>query len=107
MRLTKLAAFCYGMGLFVGGAASMGLLFGFEPSRLPPALLDIAAYKLAFIAAFTLLGAGAVVTRYERRMASDRRYGEGAAPAPAQLGAPDPLQAPQSPVSASRERDRV
>lgn len=67
MRLSKLAAFCFGVGLFIGGAASAGLLVGFEPSRLPPALLDIAAYKLAFIASFALFGVGAVLTRHARR----------------------------------------
>lgn len=72
MRIGKLAAFCFGVGLFVGGAASLGLLVGFQPSRLPPALLDIAAYKLAFVAAFALFGVGAVITRYERRTMAAR-----------------------------------
>lgn len=72
MRLSKIAAFCFGVGLFVGGAASAGLLVGFEPSRLPPALLDIAAYKLAFIASFTLFGVGAVLTRHARKADRER-----------------------------------
>lgn len=56
-----------GLGLFVGVAAGIGLLLGFEPARLPAALLNIAAYKLTFVAAGGLLGAGAILVRYARR----------------------------------------
>jgi hypothetical protein len=58
-----------GVGLVVGIAAGVGLLVGFEPSRLPPALLNIAAYKLTALAAAGLLAAGAIVLRYARREA--------------------------------------
>ena len=109
MRLSKLAAFCFGLGLFIGGAASTGLLVGFEPSRLPPALLDIAAYKLAFIASFSLFGVGAVVARHARR--ADRERDTGAAPeAPA--GSRKELNAENAAeivdlAARQRERDRV
>jgi hypothetical protein len=55
------------LGMGVGIVAGLGLLVGFEPSRLPPAVLDLAAYKLTFIAAVGLLIAGAAVVRYGRR----------------------------------------
>ena len=51
----------------VGIAAVVGLATGFEPSRLPAALLDVAVYKLTFAAAAGLLAAGAIVRRYARR----------------------------------------
>jgi hypothetical protein len=55
------------LGLLVGAAASVGLLLDFGPARLPPALLNLAAYKLTFAAAFGLLGGGAMFLRYARR----------------------------------------
>ena len=55
------------LGLVVGCAAGVGLLVGFAPARLPPALLNIAAYKLTFVAALGLLAAGAVSLRHARR----------------------------------------
>ena len=51
----------------MGIAAVVGLVVGFEPSKLPPALLDIAAYKLAFGAAAALLAAGALISRRSNR----------------------------------------
>lgn len=56
-----------GLGVLVGVAAGLGLLLDFEPARLPPALLNIAAYKLTFIGALGLIAAGAMVVRYARR----------------------------------------
>lgn len=50
----------------------MGLLMGFEPSRLPAALLDLAAYKLTFVASLALLAAGAIITRHARRNEPDK-----------------------------------
>ena len=57
-------------GAAVGIGAVIGLVLGFEPSRLPAALIDIAAYKLMFAAAAGLLVAGASVRRYAGRDAS-------------------------------------
>ena len=93
MRISKLAAFCFGLGLFIGGAASLGLLIGFQPSRLPAALLDVAAYKLAFVAAFALFGVGAVVTRYQRRTAGERSAKGAAGEDPPRLPLPDAEEA--------------
>lgn len=67
MRAARLSTLLLSLGAIVGAAAGVGLLVGFEPSRLPPALLDLAAYKLTFIAAFALLAAGAALGRYARR----------------------------------------
>jgi hypothetical protein len=56
-----------GAGVVVGLTAVVGMIVGFEPARLPPALLNIAAYKLTIGAAVGLLAAGAAVRRYARR----------------------------------------
>jgi len=55
------------LGVVVGTAAGVGLLVGFEPAQLPRALLNIAAYKLTFLAAGGLIAAGALVLKYGRR----------------------------------------
>lgn len=54
-------------GVVAGLAAVLGLAVGFEPSKLPPALLDIAAYKLTFGAAAGLLVVGAWIRRSSKR----------------------------------------
>ena len=71
-------------GVVVGVAAVVGLATGFEPSRLPAALLDIAVYKLTFVAAAGLLAAGAILRRYARRddrTDAERSVGVGSGPA--------------------------
>lgn len=55
------------IGVVVGMVAVLGLVVGFEPSKLPPALLDIAAYKLTFGAAAGLLTVGALIRRASNR----------------------------------------
>ncbi|MEO7359312.1 MAG: hypothetical protein ABI120_03225 [Gemmatimonadaceae bacterium] len=67
MRTTQLGRGLLGIGLGVGVIASIAWIAGFSPSKLPPVLLDIAAYKLALIAAVGLMGAGAAVVRSARR----------------------------------------
>ena len=67
MPAARLGRLLLALGLLVGCAASVGLLVGFAPARLPAALLNIAAYKLTFIAALGLLAAGAVSLRHARR----------------------------------------
>jgi hypothetical protein len=69
MRATKAGSLLLALGVLVGAAAGAGLLVGFEPARLPAALLNVAAYKLTFLAAFGLLAAGAVFRRYGRQAA--------------------------------------
>ena len=78
MRADKIGRLLLAAGLLVGIAGGVGLLTGFEPARLPRALLNIAAYKLTFVAAFGLLAVGAVFRRYARRDAQSRT-GEGPA----------------------------
>jgi hypothetical protein len=67
MRAARIGSALLALGLLVGIGASLGLLMGFEPARLPRALLNIAAYKLTFVAAVGLFAAGATVLRYARR----------------------------------------
>ena len=67
MRTARFGSLLLAAGALVGAAAGIGLIFGFEPASLPPALLNIAAYKLTFLGAFGLLAAGAVIIRYSRR----------------------------------------
>jgi hypothetical protein len=67
------------VGVVVGVAASLGVLVDFEPARLPPALLNIAAYKLTFLAAGGLIAAGAIVRRRARRRAEVESSALGAA----------------------------
>jgi hypothetical protein len=67
MRVRLLGTFFLTLGLLVGTVAAVALIVGFEPSRLPAALLDLAAYKLTFLAAFGLIAAGAVLARHARR----------------------------------------
>ena len=109
MRIGRLAAFCYGMGLFIGGAASAGLLLGFSPSRLPPVLLDIAAYKLAFLATFLLFAVAAVLTRHERRQERDRATRSVETLAPSVPGALNAASAASDLEQATRlkERERI
>lgn len=62
--------------MVIGVAAGIGLLVGFEPANLPPAILDIAVYKLTFAAALLLLGVGAMALRYGRRVDSREKSSE-------------------------------
>ena len=67
MRTTQLGRALLGIGLTVGVVAAVAWIAGFAPSKLPPVLLDIAAYKLALLAAVGLMAAGAAVVRSARR----------------------------------------
>ena len=67
MRISRFGSLFLAVGAIAGAAAGIGLIIGFEPASLPPALLNIAAYKLTFLGAFGLLAAGAVLIRYARR----------------------------------------
>jgi hypothetical protein len=80
MRTSRFGGFLLGVGAAVGVAAVVGLATGFEPSRLPPALLDIAAYKLTIVAAIGLLVAGAVIRK--RALRDESRSGGPDSPQP-------------------------
>lgn len=69
MRGSRLGDMLLGAGVVVGVVAVVGMVVGFEPSQLPPALLNIAAYKLTIAAAVGLLASGAAVRRYAKRAA--------------------------------------
>jgi hypothetical protein len=95
-------------GAAVGVAAVVGLVVGFEPARLPPALLNIAAYKLTFAAAVALLSTGAILGRRGRS-----RSGESTAE-PVSLARDDDGSPPALPAAAEeatftekREPERV
>jgi hypothetical protein len=80
------------IGAAVGVIAVVGLVAGFEPSKLPPALLNIAVYKLTFGAAAGLLAAGGLqATRESARL--QRRPPSSASPFGRRCGA---LNAPAS-----------
>jgi len=64
MRLERVGGVLLVTGAIVGVVAVVGMAVGFEPSRLPPKLLDIAAYKLTFAAAAVLLAIGAIMRRH-------------------------------------------
>ena len=68
MSVSRIGRLLLGLGVLVGVAAGVGLLVGFEPARLPPALLNIAVYKLVFVSALAILAAGAVVLRHAGRV---------------------------------------
>jgi hypothetical protein len=70
MRGVQVGRVFLGLGVVVGLAGGVGLLLGFEPARLPPVLVNIAAYKLTFLASAGLLAGGAIALRYARRQPS-------------------------------------
>ena len=75
MRTSRFGQLLLVVGGAVGVAAVIGLVVGFEPAKLPAALLNIAVYKLTFAAAAGLLAAGAVVRRYAQRADSSQSDG--------------------------------
>jgi hypothetical protein len=85
MRVERAGGLLLTLGLVVGAAAGIGLILGFEPAQLPRELLNIAAYKLTFLAAGGLLAGGALLLRYGRREKSPRGRGL-AGEEPAKLG---------------------
>ena len=101
MRPSRFGGLLLGIGAAVGVAAVIGLTTGFEPSRLPPALVDLAVYKLTFAAAAGLLAAGAIVRRYARRDETARSLGAARA-----SGTLDPvLPAPPAEAEFSKRED--
>jgi hypothetical protein len=74
--------------------SAVGLLAGFEPARLPPALLSIAVYKLVFIAALAILAAGATVLRHAGRSAEQVARGQFRDAAPRIIAEADPSASP-------------
>ena len=73
MRTSRFGQLLLVVGGAVGVTAVIGLVVGFEPAKLPAALLNIAVYKLTFVAAAGLLAAGAVVRRHGQRESKPNR----------------------------------
>jgi hypothetical protein len=94
MKTERFGGLLLATGVAVGVAAVVGIVTGFEPSRLPPALLDIAVYKLTVAAAAGLLAAGAIVLRYAKRNGHQVETDE----RPLSLGASDPPRLPDAPA---------
>ncbi len=100
--MRRAANLCMAVGAAVAVLGVIGFTLGFRPSALPSALLDIAVFKLVFIAAGGLVVAGAVLGRSARREA-DRHNSQAApdrVPENLQAGAPDlasrsPAQEPE------------
>jgi len=95
MKTERFGGLLLATGVAVGVAAVVGIVTGFEPSRLPPALLDIAVYKLTVAAAAGLLAAGAIVRRYAKRNGhqvetDERPFSRGASDRPRLPDAPAP-----------------
>ena len=107
--MRRFASLLLGLGAAIGVAGAIGLAVGFQPSRLPAALIDISVYKLVFIAAAVVLGAGAIVGRAERRYrAADAGADavDAAARGATALGEGDPAESLRRQASArDRERD--
>ena len=106
MRASFAARALLGLGLTVGVAATVAWFAGFDPNTLPPELLKIAAYKLTALAAFGLIGAGAVMLRYARRAEIQESQVQQplADSVPAALRAADNLSNPEF-VARERTRD--
>jgi hypothetical protein len=60
------------LGALVGVAAGVALAFGVRLDQLPPWMITVGMYKLAFIAAGGLLVAGALLGRAARSRQRDR-----------------------------------
>jgi hypothetical protein len=109
MRTSRLGGFLLAVGAAVGVVAFVGLATGFEPSRLPPALLDIAAYKLTIAAAAGLLVVGAMIRRRglrEEARSDGARARDTAHAAPAREALP-PMPLDDIPVPDAKEASKV
>ena len=67
MRLKSSSRLLMGVGVAVGALGSLGLLLGLDPVPLAGWLVNVAMYKLVFIAAGGILFAGAVLGRWANR----------------------------------------
>ena len=64
------------LGTVVGGVAGLALALGFRVDRLPPWMITVGMYKLAFIAAGGLLVAGALIGRAAQRKSRSTLHNE-------------------------------
>jgi hypothetical protein len=83
MRLSFVAKSLLILGALVGSAAGLALALGLRLDQLPPWMITVGMYKLAFLAAAGLFVAGAVLGRATRRASpstSDAETSSAAAP---------------------------
>jgi hypothetical protein len=71
MRLSTVSRLVIILGVLVGGAAGLALVFGMGLDRIPPWMITIGLYKLTFIAAGGLLVVGAMLGRAARARARE------------------------------------
>jgi hypothetical protein len=94
------------LGALVGGLAGVALALGLRLDQLPPWMITVGMYKLAFIAALGLLVAGAAIGRAARRESStDDALGHGPGAHPTSIG-PGPWNADQTKPNQPDELDR-
>jgi hypothetical protein len=102
MRSSTVAKGLLMLGVLVGGAAGVALALGFRVDQLPPWMITVGMYKLAFIAAGGLLAAGAVLGRAAQKRLSG-------SDAPIDAGAVDRIGPGswKTEDGAAREADRI
>ena len=69
MRFTSLSKTLLILGAIVGTAAGLAMALGLRLDQLPPWMITVGMYKLAFIAAAGLFFAGALLGRAARKTA--------------------------------------
>jgi hypothetical protein len=102
MRFSTVAKTLLILGALVGAAAGLALALGLRLDQLPPWMITVGMYKLAFMAAGGLLVAGAILGRATQR-SSARPEADQADVAQSVLG-PGPFEASDR---AAREPDRL
>lgn len=103
MRFPTVAKTLLILGALVGAAAGVALALGLRLDQLPPWMITVGMYKLAFVAAGGLFVAGALLGRAARRRPSSPEMPNEADVAQSAVG-PGPWEAGDSTV---READRV
>lgn len=102
MRASTIARGLLIIGALVGAGAGIALALGLGVSSIPPWMITVGMYKLAFIAAGGLLVAGAMVGRAAMR----RSRGDDAPPAIGPGPWTDADQSPRQPQNVESERGR-
>ena len=106
MRLSLVAKSLLIIGAFVGGVAGLALALGFRLDQLPPWMITVGMYKLAFIAAAGLFVAGAMLGRAARGSSSrPERTQKDSGTRPPAVG-PGPWQGDQPSVRQADPLDR-
>lgn len=104
MRLRFVAKSLLILGALVGGLTGLALALGLRLDQLPPWMITVGMYKLAFLAAAGLLMAGAVLGRAARGHSASDGSSHADSTAPSKSVGPgswDPVQ------GSAREADPV